>query len=93
MLLHQYHSLHFFSCTEYNWELLMRKWSHFLPSADISGSTDCDRMNPVDRMNFNVFQLQEDVVAMYLAGKPRIESAQSLYTSFSFVSQHGTSNE
>ena len=44
-------------------------------------------------MNFNVLKFQEDVVAMYLAGKPMIESAQTLYTSFSFVPQPGTPNE
>ena len=36
-------------------------------------------------LEFNLKELQEDVVEFYLAGKPMIQSAATLYTGFSFV--------
>ena len=87
-------TLPFFSCTEdNNLKLLVRKWGHILPPTDCSSSTDLHIRNAVGRMKLNVLRLQEDVVAVYLAGKPMINGAKSLYTSFSFVPQPGTSNE
>lgn len=58
----------------------MSKWTYYLPPT-VEGRVQ-ERMCTL----FNVNQLQEDVVATYLAGKPMIEVAQHLYTSFSFAS-------
>jgi hypothetical protein len=76
-----------------NLKLLMRKWSYFLPPADYSSSTDLNTMTAGDRMKLNTLRIQEGVLEMYLVGKPMMESAKTLYTSFSFVPQPGTSNE
>ena len=91
----QYHSFsfHFSDTEDNNLKLLMRKWSYFLPPADYSSSTDLNTMTAGGRMKLNTLRIQEGVLEMYLAGKPMIESAKTLYTSFSFVPQPGTSNE
>jgi len=72
----------------------MRKWSCYLysscsPDEHILILGDHQMIHTM----FNALQLQEDVVATYLAGKAMIESANYLRTPFSFVSSESTCKE
>ena len=67
--------------------MLMSKWSVYLtPSVNIDEDPSQSRCAHTVYAMFNVPQLQENIAALYLSGKPLIDGALTLRTPFTFVS-------